>query len=43
MNGQTWSVIDGFIAVTAIVNDLILVTRNINDMEASGVELFNPW
>lgn len=43
MNGQTLSVIDGFIAVTAIVNDLILVTRNINDMEASGVDLFNPW
>ena len=37
------SLIDGLIAATGIVNDLIVVTRNTKDMEQSGVSLFNPW
>ena len=39
IKGKPLSIICGFIAVTEIVNDLTLVTRNTNDMAASGVEL----
>ncbi|RPH99323.1 MAG: type II toxin-antitoxin system VapC family toxin [Calditrichaeota bacterium] len=41
--GKAMSLIDGLIAATGIVNDLIVVTRNTKDMEQSGVSLFNPW
>lgn len=35
--------VDGLIAATAIVHDLILVTRNVRDFEDAGVTLVNPW
>ncbi|NTA14100.1 type II toxin-antitoxin system VapC family toxin [Agrobacterium tumefaciens] len=35
--------IDGLIAATAIVHDLILVTRNVRDFEDMDVALVNPW
>jgi predicted nucleic acid-binding protein len=35
--------IDGLIAATAIVHDLILVTRNVRDFEDTAVSLINPW
>jgi predicted nucleic acid-binding protein len=35
--------IDGLIAATAIVHDLILVTRNVKDFEDIAVLLINPW
>ncbi|GLR89715.1 type II toxin-antitoxin system VapC family toxin [Bradyrhizobium iriomotense] len=35
--------IDGLIAATAIVHDLILVTRNVGDFEDTGVTVINPW
>ena len=35
--------IDGLIAATAIVHDLILVTRNVKDFEDIAVSLINPW
>ena len=35
--------IDGLIAISALVNNCIMVTRNVKDMQQSGVELFNPW
>jgi len=35
--------IDGLIAATAIVHDLILVTRNVRDFEDTGATLVNPW
>lgn len=41
--GKPMPVIDGLIAATAIHHRLTVVTRNIKDMEASGVTLFNPW
>src|SRR5262245_38383822 len=34
---------DAFIAATAIVHGLTVVTRNTRDFEATGVKLFNPW
>ncbi len=34
---------DGFIAATALVHSLVLVTRNVADFEPMGVRLLNPW
>lgn len=34
---------DALIAATALVHGMIVVTRNIVDFKASGVELLNPW
>lgn len=35
--------IDGLIAATAIVHDLILVTRNVKDFEDTDATVINPW
>jgi toxin FitB len=35
--------IDGLIAATAIVHDLILVTRNTGDFDDTGATLIDPW
>ena len=35
--------VDGLIVATAIVHDLILVTRNVGDFEDTRVSLINPW
>jgi predicted nucleic acid-binding protein len=34
---------DGLMAATALVNGLILVTRNVNNVKGLGVTLLNPW
>lgn len=34
---------DGLIAATALVRNLVVVTRNLADFQASGVKLLNPW
>jgi predicted nucleic acid-binding protein len=36
-------IIDGFIAATAIVHDMVLVTRNVKDFRRTGVRLLNPF
>jgi predicted nucleic acid-binding protein len=36
-------VIDGYLAATALVHDLILVTRNVKDVERCAVKLLNPF
>ena len=36
-------VVDGLLAATALVHDLTLVTRNVRDVERSGVKLLNPF
>lgn len=41
--GKPMPAIDSLIAATGIVHGLIVVSRNVSDMEQSGVELFNPW
>ena len=41
--GKALPAIDGLIAVSAIANNCIVVTRNTSDMEQSSAELFNPW
>jgi hypothetical protein len=35
--------VDGLLAATALEHDLILVTRNVRDVERSGVRLLNPF
>ncbi|WP_199255043.1 type II toxin-antitoxin system VapC family toxin, partial [Escherichia coli] len=35
--------IDGQIAATAIVHDLIVVTRNVGDFDDTGAAVINPW
>lgn len=43
-NGTPQPVIDGLIASTAIVHDLILVTENIKDFsKIEELKIFNPW
>lgn len=34
---------DTFIAATALVHNLTLVTRNVSDFEGTNVSLLNPW
>jgi predicted nucleic acid-binding protein len=34
---------DGFIAATALVHGMIVVTRNTADFEPTGVRTINPW
>ena len=41
--GKPMPSIDGLIAVSGLVNQCIVVTRNLSDMEQSLAELFNPW
>lgn len=36
-------VVDGLLAATALVHDLVLVTRNTADVERTGVPLVNPF
>jgi predicted nucleic acid-binding protein len=34
---------DSLIAATALVHGMTVVTRNVADFEATGVEMLNPW
>ncbi|MDQ2084348.1 type II toxin-antitoxin system VapC family toxin [Xanthobacteraceae bacterium Astr-EGSB] len=35
--------VDGLIAATATVHDLVIVTRNIADFDDTGAAVVNPW
>ena len=41
--GKPMASIDGLIAVSGLVNNCIVVTRNTSDMENSTAILLNPW
>jgi len=41
--GKPMPAIDSLIAATGLAYDLTVVTRNVTDMEQSGVKLLNPW
>jgi predicted nucleic acid-binding protein len=41
--GRRPSMSDELIAATALVHDLIVVTRNVADFEAAGCKLLSPW
>jgi len=34
---------DSLIAATALVHGMTIVTRNVDDFEATGARIFNPW
>jgi hypothetical protein len=42
-SGMALSVMGGFFAATALVNNLTLVTRNVKDFATFGIPLLNPW
>ena len=41
--GRKMPVVDSLLAATALSLDAALVTRNVEDVEASGVEVVDPW
>jgi predicted nucleic acid-binding protein len=41
--GDPLPLFDGLLAATALVHELTLVTRNVDDVARSGVALFNPF
>jgi tRNA(fMet)-specific endonuclease VapC len=41
--GKPMPAIDSLIAATVLVYDLALITRNVSDFEAAGIEIVNPW
>ncbi|GER79288.1 MAG: type II toxin-antitoxin system VapC family toxin [Anaerolineales bacterium] len=41
--GKMLPAMDSLIAATVVVHDLILITRNVNDFENTGIEIVNPW
>lgn len=43
MAGRALKALDGFIAATALVHGLALVTRNVRDFQGLGLNLINPW
>jgi predicted nucleic acid-binding protein len=40
---KTLPVVDGLLAATALVRGWSLVTRNVKDVESTGVHVVNPW
>ena len=42
-SGQLVSTMDSLIAATALVNQAVLVTRNEDHFQPTGVEIINPW
>ena len=42
-SGQLISTMDSLIAATALVNHVVLVTRNEDHFRSTGVEIINPW
>lgn len=41
--GRPLAAIDSLLAATAAQYDLILVTRNLRDVQGLGVQVLNPW
>lgn len=42
-SGVPISVMDAFLAATALMHGLTLATRNARDFRAAGIEVFDPW
>ena len=43
LRGHKMPVVDALIAAIALVFDMTIITRNEQDMIASGAKIFNPW
>jgi toxin FitB len=41
--GRPLPTLDSQISATALAHDLILVTRNVKDIDGTGVTVLNPW
>ena len=41
--GKTLPAMDSLIAATVLARSMILVTRNVDDFENTGIEIVNPW
>jgi predicted nucleic acid-binding protein len=41
--GKPLSVMDSLIIASALQNNLVVSTRNVNDFQPSGVRVINPW
>jgi toxin FitB len=41
--GRPMGSMDGFLAATAVVHQMMLVTRNEMDFSAAGIKTINPW
>ena len=41
--GMPLSVMDSLIIASALQNNLVVSTRNVNDFQPSGVRVINPW
>ena len=41
--GKNFPVIDSLLAATAITHGMTIVTRNVDDLKATGVTIRNPW
>ena len=42
-SGEKLPVMDSLIAATAAAHGLVVVTRNVKDMERCGARVYNPW
>jgi len=42
-SGKTLPAMDSLIAATVLARSMILVTRNVDDFENTGIEIVNPW
>jgi predicted nucleic acid-binding protein len=43
LRGRPLKVADGLIAATALVHELAVVTRIVNDFDGLGLQIVNPW
>jgi toxin FitB len=43
MGGVTLPVVDGLLAATALHHNLTFVTRNVKDVQGTGVDTLDPW
>ena len=41
--GKKLAVLDSLITATALVNNLVVITRNVDDFAMTSVKIFNPW
>jgi toxin FitB len=41
--GTPMGVMDSLIAAVALQHRMVLVTRNVSDFSATGLNLLNPW
>ncbi len=42
-SGKTLPAMDSLIAATVLAHAMMLVTRNVDDFENTGIEIVNPW